>query len=211
MKNKRIVAMFVASAVALVASVVVTLGIALTLADPVPVSFVTSCKFEIGTVNAGDKIVQNGNVLTYVDAFSYQPVGSMVVNNWDVNADDCDAPVYPRKNQEFGVELQVEESDVNKIKIAYVEVKNTTGEAVNVKVGASFNKASELGKYTKVVVYDYATGLFSTVSTDTFAVPANATAEFAVIVYTDISDKHDANELVFGQVKENISIVVEKV
>ena len=211
MKDKKILAMFITSAVALVASVVVTLGVALTLADPVPVSFVTSCEVNFGSVNTNDKVTVNGNVITYADAFEYMPTGAIAVTDWDVNSDTCDAPVYPLKNQKFGVELQVEETDAGKIKVAYVKVNNDNGTSINVSLGAAFNKSSELGKYTKVVVFDYATNLFSTNTDTVYAVPANGSAEFAVVVYTDITNKHDANELVFGEVKESVSIVVKKV
>lgn len=211
MKDKKILAMFITSAVALVASVVVTLGVALTLADPVPVDFATRCEFNFGSVNTNDNILQEGNVLTYDDAFVYSPTAAIAVNNWDVNADDCDAPVYPLKNQDYGVELQVEESDASKIKVAYVKVNNDTGASIDVKVSAIFDKTSELGKYTSAVVFDYATNLFNTDADTIYVVPANGEAVFAVILYTDITGKHDETELVFGEVQEVVDIVVERI
>lgn len=217
MKDKRILAMFITSAVALVASVVITLGIALTLADPIPVTFVTTCEFNYGSANTNDKITDNGNVLVYKDAFIYQPTGSLAVKNWDVEATGekenevaCDAPVFPLKNQEFATELQVEETDATKLEIAYVKVNNTTNENIVINVAAEFDRTSELGKYTKVVVFEYATHKFHTLETQTFTVEASSSSEFAVIVYTDITDKHDANELVFGEAKEQVSVVVTK-
>jgi len=211
MKDKKILAMFITSAVALVASVVVTLGVALTLADPVPVDFATRCEFNFGSVNTNDNILQDGNVLIYDDAFVYSPTAAIAVNNWDVNSDDCDAPVYPLKNQDYGVELQVEESDASKIKVAYVKVNNDTGASIDVKVTAVYDKDSELGHYTDTVVFDYATNLFNTDADTVYAVPANGEAVFAVILYTDITDKRDETELVFGEVQEVVDIVVERI
>ena len=209
MKDKKIIAMFVTSAVALVASLVITLGVALTLADPVPAKFVNSCVFNYGSENPSE-ITEMGGNLVFEDAFVYSPSGKLVVNDWDVDSDTCDAPVYPLKNQEFGVELQVEDTVASKLEIAYVKVNNYTGMDMKVKVGASFNRTSELGKYTKVVVFDYATNLFST-GNDNYVIKANNSAEFAVILYTDTTDKFDTNELVFGEARENVSIVVSKV
>ena len=209
MKDKRILAMFITSAVALVASVVITLGIALTLADPIPVTFVTTCEFNYGSANVSE-ITEDGNKLVYENAFVYQPTGSLAIKDWDPNSDTCDAPVFPLKNQEFATELQVEETDATKLEIAYVKVNNTTSESIVINVGTEFDKTTELGKYTKVVVFEYATNLFHTVESKTFTVEAGESSEFAVIVYTDITDKHDANELVFGDVKENVSVIVTK-
>ena len=211
MKGKRILAMFITSAVALVASVVITVGIALTLADPIPVTFVTTCEFNYGSENVSDITVdETGNKLVYENAFVYQPTGSLAIKDWDPNSDTCDAPVFPLKNQEFATDLQVEETDATKLEIAYVKVNNTTGEDIVVNVAAEFNRTSELGKYTKVVVYEYATQVFHDNEAKTFTVEAGESSEFAVIVYTDITDKHDDNELVFGEAKEEVSVVVTK-
>ena len=209
MKDKRIIAMFITSAVALVASVVITLGIALTLADPIPVTFVQTCEFNYGSENASEVTV-NGNVLVYEDAFVYQPTGSLVVNDWDADSDTCDAPIFPLKNQDFGTELQVEETVANEIKIAYVKVNNDTDAAITVSLGAEFDRDCELGKYTIVVIFDYATGYFYTVSNQTFEIAADSASEFAVILYTDTTDKLDSNELTFGEDKVDVNIVVTK-
>lgn len=209
MKDKRILAMFITSAVALVASVVITLGIALTLADPIPVTFVTTCEFNYGSENASE-VTENGNVLVYEDAFVYQPTGSLVVKDWDADSDTCDAPIFPLKNQEFGLELQVEETVANEIKIAYVKVNNDTDAEITINVGAQFDRTTELGKYTRVVIFEYATGYFHTVEANTFTVEAGSASEFAVILYTDTTDKLDANELTFGEDKLDVNLVVTK-
>lgn len=210
MKDKKILAMFITSAVALVASVVVTLGVALSLADPVPVRFVTECEVNFGSVNTNESVTVNGNVITYNDAFEYAPVAPLYVESWDADTSN-DIPVFPLKNQEFGVELQIDDSNVGKLKIAYVKVNNDNGSSINVSVTADYAKSSDLGKYTKVVVFDYQTNLFSTDAEAVYAVPANGSSEFAVILYTDVSNKHDSVELLFGEAKETVSIVVEKV
>ena len=208
MKDKRIIAMFITSAVALVASVVVTLGVALTLADPIPVSFATICEIQIGAVPTNESVVKVGNNYIYENAFEYMPTGAIVVNDWDVNSESCDAPVYPIKNQEFGIELEMDDSNDGKMKIAYVSVTNDAGIPAVVTVGADLTGSAELKKYTKVVVFDYSTNLFGNQLTQ-YTIPAQGKGEFAVIVYTDIQEKHDDTPLEFGSDKLNVDIVVK--
>ena len=84
MKDKRIISMFITSCVALVASVVITLGVALTLADPVPANDVLRTSFNFGATNSEAITGSFDSELVYGDAVVLQPSGSLHVENWDI-------------------------------------------------------------------------------------------------------------------------------
>lgn len=209
MKDKRILAMFITSAVALVASVVITLGIALTLADPVPATLVARCEFNFGASNSSE-IIENGDVLTYENAIVFQPSGSVTVTDWDMNTSN-DIPVLFTKDLVYTDEIMyADESLPNRVELAAFRINNSTAQDMNINIKAVFNKESNLGMFTKFVVYDYGTHTFYTESDKLFTLEAGEYKDFALLVFADVTDNYQGVDIDFGSAKEDVSIVVTK-
>lgn len=209
MKDKKIIAMFVTSAVALVVSVVITLGVALTLADPVPALAVTRTVFNFGASNASE-ISQNGNSLEFENAIVFTPVGSLVVNDWDMNSDSCDSPVSFIKGQTYeDTIMYMDESLPSRVKLVAFRVNNTLDTQIQVSMCAKFDKTTDLGLYTKVVFYAYSDYSYLTSELPEFIIGANDYADFCMIVYADDS-KYTEEELAWGEMTEEIGIVVSR-
>ena len=210
MKDKKIIAMFVTSAVALVASVVITLGIAFTLADPVPAQSVPTCVFNFGGVNE-TKVKENANALVYENAIVFQPSGSTTVNDWDMNSDTHDSPVSFLKDQKYtDTIMYVDETYPSKVKLVAFKVTNSTSEDMEFTVAADYNKTSSLGKYIQTALYDFEYE-YHTDSTEVYSLAAGESAEFVMVIYVDTSTQTDGAEIVWTQDSENISVVVTKV
>ena len=177
MKDKRILAMFITSCVALVASVVITLGVALTLADPVPATDVLRTSFNFGVSNSEHITGDASNELVYENAVVLQPAGSLHVENWDVNTMNSDDPANIKKDAEgnevwktasplyFGEdsilnptyesELMYEnESLPSKVEFVTIRVTNSTGAVLRVSVDSRHATNTNLGKYIQTVVFD---------------------------------------------------------
>ena len=209
MKDKKLISMFVTSAVALVVSVVITLGVALTLADPVPAVSVTRSVFNFGASNASE-ISVSGDALEFNNAIVFAPAGSLVVNDWDMDSENCDSPVAFLKGQTYEDTIMfVDESLPSRVKLVAFRVNNTLSEQIQVSLFARFDRTTELGQYTKAVFYDYKTFTYFTAESPEFVIEANGSADFCMIVYADDSD-NVGDELAWGEIAEDVGVVVTR-
>lgn len=239
MKDKRIIAMFITSCVALVASVVITLGVALTLADPVPATEVLRTSFNFGASNSAEITGSFADELVYENAVVLQPSGSLHVENWDpatMNSDDpanikTDAegkkvwktasPLYfsaeDIKNPTYESAIMYEnESLPSKVEFVTLRVTNSTGATLKVAVDSEHSVESNLGKYIKTVVFDcdsYAYYSYddTMIEVPEFEIEAGAYRDFIVMVYVDEFDNVQNDQITYGTEKENISIVVRNI
>lgn len=209
MKDKKLIAMFVTSAVALVVSVVITLGVALTLADPVPAVSVTRSVFNFGASNASE-ISVSGDALEFNNAIVFAPAGSLVVNDWDVGSDDCDSPVAFLKGQTYEDTITfVDESLPCRVKLVAFRVNNTLSEQIQVSLFARFDRSTEFGRCTKAVFFDYKAFAYFTAESPEFVIEANGSADFCMIVYVDDLD-NDGEEFAWGEIAEDVGVVVTR-
>lgn len=239
MKDKRIIAMFITSCVALVASVVITLGVALTLADPVPATNVLRTSFNFGASNSAEISGTFEDSLVYENAVVLQPSGSLHVENWDVETMNTDHPDNIKKDAEgnetwktasplyFSAEEAVNptyESEImyeneslpSKVEFVTLRVTNSTEAAIKVAVDTTTSTDTNMSKYIKTVVfdcetYDYYSYDELALANPEFEIAAGESRDFIMMVYVDENTNNQGDEIVYGSAKENVSIVVRNI
>ncbi len=241
MKDKKIIAMFVTSCVALVASLVITLGVALTLADPVPVHDVLRTSFNFGAEVTNSETITGtyDDALVFENAIVLQPTGSLHVENWDVetmNSDHVDnlkedaegnkiwktaSPLYfsetEAENPTFESEIMYEnESLPGKVEFVTIRVTNSTGSAMRVAVDTIHSTESTLGKFAKTVVFDCETYAYYSydefmLANPEFDIAAGESRDFILMVYVDETTNFEGAEIAYGMDTENVSIVIRNI
>ncbi|MBQ9790918.1 MAG: hypothetical protein IJW24_04965 [Clostridia bacterium] len=239
MKDKRIIAMFITSCVALVASVVITLGVALTLADPVPATDVLRTSFNFGASNSETISGSFEDALVYENAVVLQPSGSLHVENWDIatmNTNDeanmkTDAagnkvmktasPLYfsaeEAVNPTYESEIMYEnESLPSKVEFVTLRVSNSTEAAIKVAVDTIHSTQSSIGKYTKTVVFDCATYDYYSydelvLAAPEFEIAAGESRDFIMMIYVDEYANNQDDIIEYGSAKESVSVVVRNI
>jgi len=231
MKDKKIIAMFITSCVALVASVVITLGVALTLADPVPATNVLRCEFNFGAANSAQITGTSEDALVYENAFLFQPSGYVHVENWDVNTMNSEdpanikpdgtkkvgSPLYLTAKPDYMSELMYEnESLPTKVDFAAFRITNSTGAKMKVSVETLYNKESVLGSYMRTYVFDcesynYYSFDNSTLANPEFEIEAGEYRDFILMVYVDEYDNTQGEQIVYGSAMEEVDIIVRNI
>jgi hypothetical protein len=221
MKEKRIITMFITSAIALVISLVVTFGIVLTLADPVEATGLTRYAFNYkGTNDALIANADNGGLKFATDVI-YTPSGSIVWKDKpasaDVNDDHFIVDAQPDSNGLFDYTTVIRygnESYSSKVKVIPFRVKNfdENAKAFTIKINAEGD--ATLLKYTQAKLFSYSSGLFTSVSTDQAATAENLVelnsgdyADFFLVIFTD--EASNLGEGVnYGEARLNINMVI---
>lgn len=204
MKEKRLLAAFITSAVTLITSLAITFGVVFSLADPVVATGVTRYEFIFNEANSS-LISSNGNTLSLKDDIIYQPSSSIVWSDiegeeaiWFNGATYEDEIVY------------ADESIPTSLKVIPFRVSNKFTHSINVKISVNYDQTTMLGKYTYIKVYDYKNAEYVTLSNNTFYIDLtkNAYSDFAVVVCVDDSMNTSTNTINWGTDYQRIGLSI---
>ena len=181
MKEKRVLAMFITSAVTLVASLAVTFGVLMTLADPVVATGVTRYQFAFNYTN-NSLISVDGNTLKLKEDIIFQPASSVI---WS-EEEGKQALWFNGSNIEDDI-VYGDESISTKIKVIPFRVTNKFAQGIQAKIKVSYDKeSSALAKFTYVKLYDYKTATFvDYTDAQTIDLAADTFADYAVVICVD--------------------------
>jgi len=207
MKEKRILAMFITSAVTLIASLAVTFGVLMTLADPVVATGVVRYDYAFNYKN-NSLISENGNTLSLKEDIVFQPSSAVV---WSDNEDD--QVVWFNGSTYQDEIVYADESVSTKIKVVPFRVTNNYAYNIKVKVDVSYDKESSLlGKYTYVKVYDYDKNSFVEISElDNIDLTVGSHKDYAVIIAADDSSNIGKYTINWGNDYQKVDVKVTKV
>lgn len=213
MKEKRILAMFIASAVTLVASLSITFGVLQTLADPVVATGIVKYAYNFGgEVNA--LVTEEGRSIKIKEDIIFQPSSSL---DWkeassDPNAVDADKQTvwFDGLNYESDIWYD-DESIPSKLKVIPVRITNSFDRDIEFKLEVNFDKTSPLGKYTYVKLYDYTNEeqSFETIIKDKrFSLKPGQSVDYAIIVYSNDADNLGVAQIDWGNdwLKLNVQV-----
>lgn len=190
MKEKRVLAMFITSAVTLVASLAVTFGVLMTLADPVVATGVTRYQYAFNYTN--DSLISaDGNTLKLKEDVIFQPASSVI---WS-EEEGKQAIWFNGSSIEDDI-VYGDESISTKIKVVPFRVTNKFAQSIQAKITVSYDKdESALAKYTYVKIYDYKTATFVDYADGmTIELTPDAFADYAVVVCVDDTYNFDVND-----------------
>jgi len=180
MKEKRILAMFVTSAVTLVASLAVTFGVLMTLADPVVATGVTRYEFSFGLAN-NSLISSNDNKLSLKDDVIFQPSSAAVWS--DVAGEEI---IWFNGSTYEDEIVYADESISAKVKVIPFRVSNNYQQDINVRINVAYNASTLLKTFTGIKVYNYSDNTFKSF-TGAFSqsIKAGDVVDFAIVVFAD--------------------------
>lgn len=214
MKEKKIIAMFVTSAITLVASLAITFGVFMTLADPVVATGVTRYVYAFNESN-NSLITVDGKSLKLSEEIVFQPSSSVI---WPTNAEledeDSLYPVWINDSDLNGATYQDEiiyqdESISSKLKIVPLRISNNYSSNIITKVDVSYNKESLLGKYTQIKVYSYAENIYLDYTGSFISeISSNSYKDYAIIIYADDSANFGRYSIDWGNDYEKINVVI---
>lgn len=212
MKEKRVLAMFITSVVTLVASLAVTFGVLTTLADPVEATGVVRYAFTFNEQNA--LITSEGNKLKIKESIVFKPSDELCWNEFEnKNDESTDEPIVPilvNSTDYQGSIMYFDETVSSRVKMIPFRISNKTEKTMNnVKIDVVYDKTTTIGKYTKVMIYDYAESRFVEQSTLTIpSLDVNDYRDFIVVVYVDQTGNLSSNRVNFETDYETINIEV---
>lgn len=203
MKEKRILAMFITSAVTLVASLAITFGVLMTLADPVVATGVTRYEFSFGLAN-NSLISSNDNKLSLKEDIIFQPSSGVVWS--DVSGEE--AVWFNGSTYEDEI-VYADESISARIKVIPFRVSNNFQQDINVRINVVYDSTTLLGRYTGIKVYNYADNTFKSF-TGAFsqAIAAGETADFAIVVFADDTYNTGKTTIDWGNDWEAVNVEV---
>ena len=203
MKEKRLVAMFVTSAVTLVASLAITFGVFMTLADPVVATGVVRYEYAFNSVN-NSLISADENTLQLSEDIVFAPSSSVTWSN-----EPETQPVWFNGTTYQDEIMYQDESISTKLKVVPFKVTNNYSTNIETKIEVTYDKSTLIGKYTKVVVYDYEHNTYTELSGALYAdIAAGASLEYAFIVYVDTTNNHGRFNVNFGTDYEKLNIKI---
>lgn len=201
MKEKRILAMFITSVVTLVASLAVTFGILTTLADPVEATAVTRYAFAFNDVN-GEGITVDGSTLTLTDDIYFTPSDQLRWNEFAQEGDTDTVTPILINGTAYDESIQYyDESVASRVKLIPFRLTNKHDDIAIASINVEFDKTTEIGKWTKVKIYDYEANNFVDGPSITRTLSANESRDFVAVVYVDQSTNFTSNKLDFKSEK----------
>ncbi len=219
MKEKRIITMFITSAIALVVSLVVTFGIVLTLADPVEATGLTRYAFNYNGNN--DSLIASAgeNGLKFATDVIYTPSGSI---EWkdkpasaDINNDQFIVDAQPDASRAFNYTTTIRygnESYSSKVKVIPFRVKNDSDskKVFSLKINAAGDET--LKTYTCAKLFKYSTPTafetkYLNINAQLCEIDAGGHEDFILVIYTD--EASNLGESVnYGSARLNINLIL---
>lgn len=219
MKEKRIITMFITSAIALVISLVVTFGIVLTLADPVEATGLTRYAFNYkGTNDALIANADNGG-LKFASDVIFTPSGSIVWKDKpasaDVNDDHFIVDAQPDSNGLFDYTTVIRygnESYSSKVKVIPFRVKNFDEATKTFTLKITATGDDTLKTYTFAKLFSYETGLYedraiNTTAANLVELAMGEYADFFLVIYSDQTTNAGAG-VEYGTARLNINFEI---
>jgi len=205
MKEKRILAMFITSAVTLVASLAITFGVFMTLADPVVATGVVRYDYAFNAAN--DSLISTeGDTLKLAEEIVFQPSSSVV---WSDEAES--QPVWFNGTTYQDEIVYADESVSTKLKVIPFRVANNFEQAIDAKIEVNYDKSTLLGKYTKVKIYDYETCLYLDFNGSyPITLETGAYKDFAIIVFADDSSNFGRYTVDWGNDYQKVNVSITK-
>jgi len=203
MKEKRILAMFITSAVTLVASLAITFGVFMTLADPVVATGVVRYDYAFNSTN-NSLISADGDTLKLTEEIVFQPSSAVI---WSDEAES--QPVWFNGSTYQDEIVYADEAISTKLKVIPFRVTNNYETNIEAKVEVNYNKDTMLGKYTKVKIYDYANGLYLDFNESyPVSLSAGEYKDYAIIVFADDSSNFGRYTVEWGNDYEKINVTI---
>ena len=218
MKEKRILAMFIASAVTLVASLSITFGVLTTLADPVVATGITRYAYNFGGTN-NSLVVEEGTIIKMNEDIIFKPSSAL---EWQepssdpTTGSDKKTVWFNGLNYESDIWFN-DESVSSKLKVIPLRITNSYSSFTNFKLTVTFDDTTPLGEYTCVKLYDYLDdeqGFETLDGAKYFDLKAGEYIDFAIIVYVDDTDNLGLSQINYDQENgdwEKINIEVENI
>ncbi len=222
MKEKRVLAMFIISAVTLVASLAVTFGVALTLADPVTATGITRYNYYFNAPNDRTSIVvkdNSKNILNLSKDLVFQPSKSVVWKDgeifWFEDKDQNGVITY-----EDDI-VYADESISSKIKVVPIKITNNFDVGIDMVLRVNFDRETTLGKFTFVKIWNYAENTANNdqnirfifrdcdASGYSFHLEGQDSIELAIAIYVDQSNDTTGSTINWGTDFEAFNIEVE--
>ncbi len=203
MKEKRILAMFITSAITLVASLAVTFGVLMTLADPVVATGLTRYTYNFNAANDNSLIVEKDGTLSLREEITFNPTKSVEWEEGKVvwfNGTTIDDEV-----------VYADETMSSKIRVVPFKVKNNyTTSRIELNLIVNWDKTTTLGQYTFVKIWSYKDNAFLNYNNESFnfALNPSETAEYAVVIYADESTNFSANSINWTNDVETINVLL---
>ena len=209
MKEKRILAMFITSAITLVASLAVTFGVLMTLADPVPATGLTRYNYVFNAQNDLSLIVDNGDVLSLREEIVFQPTKSVEWTDNEVVWFNGDW--FNGNDMQNGV-VYADESVSSKIKVIPVKIKSSFEvDTVELQLFVNYDLETILGQFTFVKIWSTSENRFIDYNTTDgyiFNLKPGQEVELAIVVYADESDNLSDESIDWGNAYESINVKV---
>lgn len=204
MKEKRILAMFITSAVTLVASLAVTFGVLVSLADPVVAAGLTRYDFSFNAKVDNSLISERDHTLSLVNDITFQPTSSVVWTDGEV--------VWTNDNSYEDDVWYNDESISTKVRVAPIKLSNNYEQSIELFVNINWDKSNVLGQYTFVKLYNFATKQFESYEAPfSVILEQGKSVEYLVIVYADDADNLSANRINWGTDYTTVDIEVQNV
>lgn len=203
MKEKRILAMFITSAVTLVASLAITFGVFMTLADPVVATGVVRYDYAFNSTN-NSLVSVNQNTIKLTDEIVFQPSSAVV---WSDEAES--QPVWFNGSTYQDEIVYADEAISTKLKVVPFRVTNNYEQNIQTNLEVKFNRETLLGKYTQIKIYDYSNCLYLDFSENfVISLAAEQYKDFAVIIFADDSSNFGRYTVDWGNDYEKINVTI---
>lgn len=204
MKEKRILAMFITSAVTLIASLAVTFGVLMTLADPVVATGIVRYEYSFNAAN-NSLISSDGDTLRLSEDIVFQPARSLT---WSEEEDSL--AIWFNDAEYDGEIVYANESISTKLKVIPIRVNNKYNSAIQASISVTYDATTiMLDRYTFVKLYDYRTNTFiDYAGPQTIDIAAGAYADYAIIVFADEGSNTGSDSVNWGEDYETINVEV---
>ena len=204
MKEKRILAMFITSAVTLIASLAVTFGVLMTLADPVVATGIVRYEYSFNAAN-NSLISSDGNTLKLSEDIVFQPASALT---W--SEEENSLAIWFNDAEYDGEIVYADESISTKLRVIPIRVNNKYNSAIQASISVTYDATNiMLARYTCVKLYDYRTNTFIDYSgPQTVDIAAGAYADYAIIVFADDTSNIGGYTVNWGEDYETINVEV---
>lgn len=203
MKEKRILAMFITSAVTLIASLAVTFGVLMTLADPVVATGIVRYEYSFNAAN-NSLISSDGDTLKLSEDIVFQPASALT---W--SEEENSLAIWFNDAEYDGEIVYADESISTKLRVIPIRVNNKYNSAIQASISVTYDATTMLGRYTFIKLYDYRTNTFiDYTGPQTVDIAAGAYADYAIIVFADDSSNTGRYTVNWGEDYETINVEV---
>lgn len=224
MKEKRILAMFITAAVTLVASLAVTFGVYLSLADPVQATNIVTYAYNFNAENDNSLITADEDgVLSFVSSVPFKPTKSVDWKDgqivWFQNED--------LTNKMLSTKSQVwynDESLASRVKVIPIKITNNFDHKAEFHLDIKLDTASTaLKENTYAKIWNFTENnanpdaenpfrfeTYSFVDGFVFTLNPNEVLEIALVIYADESESTSLTDIDWQNDFETVNVAIYK-